>query len=72
MPTHYKPHPFSPEEPRWFHHSLSTPLRRDMNARRTSLGFDATTAQELAQIMCSLDYKLFRRIPVSAFFGYNF
>ena len=53
----------SPEESgKWFHqHSvISQP-----NERRPSLGFDATTAKELAEIMSALDYKLFRRIPVS-------
>lgn len=60
-----------PEEPpRWFHHSLSAPSKREINARRTSLGFDATSAVELAEIMCSLDYKLFRRIPLREFCVY--
>ncbi len=39
-------------------------MKREFNVRRPSLGFDATSAEELAEIMCSLDYKLFRRIPV--------
>ncbi|XP_064394333.1 RAS guanyl-releasing protein 2-A-like [Halichondria panicea] len=57
-----------PEDPRWFHHSLSTPMKREFNVvRRPSLGFDATSAEELAEIMCSLDYKLFRRIPIREF-----
>jgi len=44
-------------------HSLMAPHRTDF--RRPSLGFEATSAQELAEILSSLDYKLFRRIPVS-------
>ena len=58
----------SPEETssnKWFHQqSVSTPHQGN-DIRRHSLGFDATTAQELAKIMAALDYKLFRRIPVS-------
>ena len=58
----------SPEESssnKWFHQqSVSTPHHGN-DIRRPSLGFDATTAEELAEIMAALDYKLFRRIPVS-------
>ena len=43
---------------------MSTP-HHSSDMRRPSLGFDATTAEELAEIMAALDYKLFRRIPVS-------
>lgn len=50
---------------KWFHQqSVSTPHHSN-DIRRPSLGFDATTAKELAEIMAALDYKLFRRIPVS-------
>lgn len=50
---------------KWFHQqSVSTPHHSN-DIRRPSLGFDATTAEELAEIMAALDYKLFRRIPVS-------
>ena len=33
--------------------------------RRPSLGFDAMPADELAEVLASIDYKLFRRVPVS-------
>jgi hypothetical protein len=50
---------------------VSTPHHGN-DIRRPSLGFDATTAKELAEIMAALDYKLFRRIPVSERLGQDF
>lgn len=55
---------------KWFHQqSMSTP-HHSSDMRRPSLGFDATTAEELAEIMAALDYKLFRRIPIKEFCVY--
>lgn len=33
--------------------------------RRPSLGFEATSASDLAEIMCCIDSQLFRKVPVS-------
>ena len=49
----------SPEE-RW----LRTSIASSRDPRKPSLGFDATSAREFAEILCCLDYKLYRRIPV--------
>jgi hypothetical protein len=43
--------------------SLKTPQHHII--RRPSLGFDSIPPEELSEILGSLDYKLFRRIPVS-------
>lgn len=51
-------------EDTWLHHSVYVPRRE---YRRPSLGFDATSARDLAEILCALDYKLVRRIPFREF-----
>lgn len=50
----------------WLQHSVRAPWPSH-DIRRPSLGFDATTSRELAEILCALDYKLFRRIPFHEF-----
>jgi 16S rRNA C967 or C1407 C5-methylase (RsmB/RsmF family) len=42
--------------------SLKTPQHHII--RRPSLGFDSIPPEELSEILGSLDYKLFRRIPL--------
>ena len=66
LADHYHPPPPPPPRPEdtWLHHSVYVPRRE---YRRPSLGFDATSARDLAEILCALDYKLVRRIPVSWF-----
>lgn len=54
-----------PQEP-WSQHALST-SSQDYQSSRPSMGFGATSAQELAEILCLLDFKLFKRIPVREF-----
>ena len=56
-------------EDRWGRSSsLKTPQHI---IRRPSLGFDAIPSEELAEILASIDYKLFRRIPVRSI-RYNY
>lgn len=55
-----------PEQPWGHHHSLSTASHLH-EYRRPSMGFDATSALDLAEILCLLDYKLFRHITVQEF-----
>ena len=43
--------------------SLKTPSQL---IRRPSLGFDSMPPEDLAEVLASIDYKLFRRIPVSS------
>ena len=51
-------------EDRWGRSSsLKTPQHI---IRRPSLGFDSLSASDLAEILTSIDYKLFRRVPVQA------
>ena len=44
--------------------SLKTPSQL---IRRPSLGFDSMPAEDLAEVLASIDYKLFRRVPVCIF-----
>lgn len=55
-------------EDRWGRQSsLKTPSHI---IRRPSLGFDATSPEDLAEVLASVDYKLFRRIPFREFCVY--
>lgn len=55
-----------PNEPQWFQKSLSIPS----TIHRPSLGFDSTSAGNIAEVMCYIDSQLFRKIPVAEFCEY--
>lgn len=54
--------PLSSGEERWLSYSIAHSLRGPL---KQSLSFEATSARDFAEILCCLDYKLYRRIPVS-------
>lgn len=51
-------------EERWLSYSIAHSLRGPL---KQSLSFEATSARDFAEILCCLDYKLYRRIPFSEF-----
>lgn len=57
-----------PEDSHWFQRSLSIPSQQAL--RRPSLGFDVTTASDLAELMSYIDFQLFQKVPVNEFCVY--
>jgi hypothetical protein len=53
-------------EERWLSYSITHASRAPL---KFSLSFEATSARDFAEILCCLDYKLYRRIPVSLGLG---
>jgi Ca2+-binding EF-hand superfamily protein len=51
-------------EERWLSYSITHASRAPL---KFSLSFEATSARDFAEILCCLDYKLYRRIPFSEF-----
>ena len=52
-------------EERWLSYSIAHSTRP---ALKQSFSFEATSSRDFAEILCCLDYKLYRRIPVSAMY----
>ena len=50
-------------EERWLSYSIAHSSRPQL---KQSFSFEATSSRDFAEILCCLDYKLYRRIPVSA------
>lgn len=56
-----------PEDSHWFQKSLSIPSN---HPRRPSLGFDSTSASDLAELMSYIDFQLIQKIPMEEFCAY--
>jgi hypothetical protein len=54
-------------EERWLSYSIAHSSRPPL---KQSFSFEATSARDFAEILCCLDYKLYRRIPFSEFCAY--
>jgi hypothetical protein len=52
---------FGSGEERWLSYSIAHSSRPPL---KQSFSFEATSARDFAEILCCLDYKLYRRIPV--------